>query len=223
MLPDSQKGLGGNVLWVDTESSFTPRTIRAMALRWGLDPDVSLDRILVVTTVKQEQFRKFVSDLPRLVVDHDISMIMIDNLGGFFRFETMEDPPVILEQSQILLETFDVLRSVAHSLQCLVLYTNQVYEKMRFGYRHNAPVAEHLLAHQPTHRLHAMVGHHRNRKLRLKYNAGLPEADVEVCVGWGGFYKDKSEMKRAEAEIVPQIDALNESGSDTATAEEGMA
>ena len=46
------------------------------------------------------------------------------------------------------------------------------------------------------------------RKIALKHGPGLPEVDIELCLGWGGFYIDSIEKKRIEAAILPYLDSL---------------
>ena len=147
-------------------------------------------------------------------METDISLIIIDNLGGFFRFEVCPYSE-LRYQSQVLLDTFRVLRGVAQLLHCVVLYTNQIYNKIStYGGNPHAPVGDPLLDHQPTHRFFTRVGRKERKKIALKQGPGLPEVDIKVCLGWGGYYIDSSEMKRIGSVITPYLDSLTQSDQD---------
>jgi meiotic recombination protein DMC1 len=46
-LPRSQGGGQGKVLFIDTENTFRPERIRSIAKRYDLDPDETLNNIMV--------------------------------------------------------------------------------------------------------------------------------------------------------------------------------
>lgn len=221
LLPEERKGLNGNVLWLDTESSFSPRTIRANALRWGLDPDSTLERIKVLTVLNRDQLTDHIRDLPRIVVEQDVSLIVIDNLGKFFRLdiEGLENHRWL---SNELLRIFETLCGVALMLDCVIVYTNQVYHQLSmWGGNRNAPVGDALIGHMPTHRFFVKPINNGKRKLTLKDNVGLPEFDMETHIGWGGIFEDRHQKRVIESVISDYLDRLLHSSTEAASVEDG--
>ncbi len=221
LLPEERNGLNGNVLWLDSESSFRPRTIRANALRRGLDPDRTLERIKVLTVLTRDQLIDTIEDLPRLVVEEDISLVVIDNIGRFFRLD-LEGLSVRRWISETLLRTFEVLRGVALMLDCVIVYTNQVYHHIgMFGDNRNAPVGDSLMGYMPTHRFYVRPGQRGKRKVTLRDNVGSPEFDLETLIGWGGIFGDRRELKAIESVIYEYLDNLPHYNQGRVPVEEG--
>ncbi len=221
LLPEERKGLNENVLWLDTESSFSPRTIRANALRWGLDPDSTLERIKVLTILNRDQLVDHIKDLPHLVVEQDISLVVIDNLGKFFRLdiEGLENHRWL---SNELLRIFETLCGVALMLDCVIVYTNQVYHQFSsWGGNRNAPVGDALIGHMPTHRFFVRPINNGKRKLTLKDSVDMPEFDMETHIGWGGIFKDRQKKRAIEPVIRDYLDSLLHSSTEAASVEDG--
>ncbi|MHA1138272.1 MAG: hypothetical protein ACTSSE_17470 [Candidatus Thorarchaeota archaeon] len=118
----------------------------------GVYPDSTLERIKVLTVLNRDQLVDNINDLPRLVVENDISLVVLDNLGKFFRLdiEGLADRRWL---SNELLRIFETLCGVALMLDCVIVYTNQVYNQLSmFGDNRNAPVGDSLIGNMPTHR-----------------------------------------------------------------------
>lgn len=222
LLPESRNGLGGNVIWLDTESSFRPLTIRANALRMGIDPDRVLDRIQVFHVLNRDQLIEQVRELPRLVVENDCSLVIIDNIGRFFRFE-LEGLSLLRPLSNDLLRLFETLWGVAATMDCIVVYTNQVYNHIgMYGNNPNAPVGGHVVAHAPAYRFYVRVGHREKRVVELRDHAGLPEFSEELRLGWGGLFQDDREKRAMGPVISEYLDSLAYYNPSEATVEEGV-
>jgi len=80
-----------------------------------------------------------------------------------------------------------------------------------YGGNPSAPVGGHVVAHASDYRFFTRVGAQGKRKISLKDNSGVPEFDVEVEIGWGGLYGDKTEKKNTEKLIFEKLGSLNSS------------
>jgi len=65
-----------------------------------------------------------------------------------------------------------------------------------------------VVAHASDYRFFTRVGAQGKRKISLKDNSGVPEFDVEVEIGWGGIYSDKTEKKNTEKLIFEKLGTL---------------
>ncbi|MHA2042368.1 MAG: helix-hairpin-helix domain-containing protein, partial [Candidatus Thorarchaeota archaeon] len=86
-LPRNQGGLEGRVLWLDTESSFKPYTIRANAIRWGLDPDIALGNVGRAEIFLSDQIQEIFESIPQLCSEQDYVLVVVDSFTGLFRAE----------------------------------------------------------------------------------------------------------------------------------------
>jgi hypothetical protein len=70
-----------------------------------------------------------------------------------------------------------------------------------YGGNPNAPVGGHIISHASDYRFYTRRTKADVRKIELQDNAGLPEFDAELVVGWGGLYPDSKTKKEMEPDI----------------------
>jgi DNA repair protein RadA len=201
-LPREQGGLEGRVLWLDTESSFKPYTIRANALRWGLDPDIALGNVGRAEIFLSDQIQEIFESIPQLCAEQDYVLVVVDSFTGLFRAEYtgLESLRIRQQEMNALLNQ---MRRTAKATDAVFVYTNQVMAKIStYGGYDNAPIGGHILSHASDYRFYTRRTKEDKRKLQLIDNAGLPEFDVELVVGWGGMYADSKSKKEKEPAIL---------------------
>jgi hypothetical protein len=66
----------------------------------------------------------------------------------------------------------------------------------------NAPVGGHIISHASDYRFCVKKKLKDVRGLQLQDNAGIPEFDIDVVIGWGGFYTDMKTKKRLEGDVL---------------------
>jgi len=200
LLPLEEGGLEGEVVWLDSEKSFSPRILRANAKRWGLDPDVALGSIRSVGIVTTHHLEQLFERIPKLCVEENIKVVVIDSLTGFFRAEYSGLSSLAPRQQRIN-AFLNQMRRVAMATDVMFLYTNQAVSKPGLFAVANAPVGGHVVAHASDYRFMSSEGAKGKRRLILKDNAGLPNFEVNMSIGWGGFYNDEREKKKTEPDI----------------------
>lgn len=201
-LPKEKGGLEGRVLWLDTESSFKPWNIRANALRHGLDPDVALGNIGRAEIVFSGQINEIFESIPQLCAEQDYKLVVIDSFTGLFRAEYtgLENMRIRQQDMNALLNQ---MRRVATATDAIFVYSNQVMAKISsYGGNPNSPVGGHIISHASDYRFYTRRTKGDTRKIELQDNAGLPEFDVEVFVGWGGLFPDAKSKKDMEPDIL---------------------
>jgi len=200
--PLEKGGLEGRVLWLDTESSFKPWVIRANAIRHGLDPDVTLGNIGRAEVVLSGQINEIFESIPQLCAEQDYKLVIIDSFTGLFRAEYTGLENMRIRQ-QDMNNLLNQMRRTATATDCIFAYTNQVMAKIStYGGNPNAPVGGHIISHASDYRFYTRRTKDDKRKLQLIDNAGLPEFDVDMVVGWGGMYPDSKGKKDKEPEIL---------------------
>jgi RecA/RadA recombinase len=95
------------------------------------------------------------------------------------------------------------MRRTAKATDAIFVYTNQVMSKIStYGGYDNAPIGGHILSHASDYRFYTRRTKEDKRKLQLIDNAGLPEFDIDMVVGWGGMYANSKSKKEMEPAIL---------------------
>ena len=222
-LPLEKGGLEGRVLWLDTESSFKPWVIRANAIRHGLDPDVALGNIGRAEIVLSGQIAEIFETIPQLCAEQDYKLVVIDSFTGLFRAEYTGLENMRIRQ-QDMNHLLNQMRRTTTATDCIFVYSNQVMAKIStYGGNPNAPVGGHIISHASDYRFYTRRTKGDTRKIELQDNAGLPEFDAELIVGWGGMYPDSKTKKDTESDIMEYFEKRGEGleiEEDSAEAEE---
>lgn len=205
-LPREQGGLEGRVLWLDTESSFKPWIIRANAIRHGIDPDIALANIGRAEVVLSGQITEIFESIPQLCAEQDYKLVVIDSFTGLFRAEYTGLESMRIRQ-QDMNALLNQMRRVATATEAIFVYSNQVMAKIsNYGSNPNSPVGGHIISHASDYRFYTRRTKGDIRKIELQDNAGLPEFDAEVYVGWGGFYADSKMKKDKEPDVLEYLE-----------------
>ena len=203
-LPIEEGGLEGRVLWLDSESSVRPWIIRANALRYGMDPDVALGNVNRAEILVSGQISSLFKKIPRLCAEEGFKLVIIDSFSGLFRAEFTTLDTLRTRQAEMN-NILNQMRRFGRATDAIFVFTNQATVKIPQGYGNpnlNAPVGGHIIAHASDYRFYTRRMSKDQRKLTLQDNAGVPEFDAELRIGWGGFYSDSKEKKAKESDIL---------------------
>jgi len=154
-LSANKGGLGGKCYFMDAEGTFSPSRIRAVAERFGLDPDYALGNVYVIDVMNTDHLLQVTtSDLVR-AVEEGVKLVIVDSLMSRFRTEYSGRESLALRQSR-LGYVLDWLIRIARLYEVVVVVTTPVMEvPMTFASASERlrPVGGATLAHATTHRL----------------------------------------------------------------------
>ncbi len=195
-------GLECAVLWLDTEKAFKAKLIRANAVRWGLDPDIVLGNTRTVEIVNTAHLKNMFDRVPQMCAEENVQLVVVDSLTGHFRQEYTGISNLAPRQ-QAINSMLNQMRRAASATDAIFLYTNQAITKPGMGQfqQTNAPIGGHILGHGSDYRFMVSVADAGRRRIVLKDNAGLPDFEVRMSLGWGGFYDDAYALKREEEAV----------------------
>ncbi|MHA1638337.1 MAG: hypothetical protein ACTSUO_01050 [Candidatus Thorarchaeota archaeon] len=127
-LPISQGGREKKTIWLSTERSFRPLTLRMMAHRYNVDPHHLLSQVSVMEV---NTGPALIETLPTVIdlCTEDFGLIVIDSLMMPHWHEYLNFS-LIKERLGELSDLIHVLRKAAHATGITVVYTNHVYEKL---------------------------------------------------------------------------------------------
>ena len=186
-LPVDKGGLGGSVLFIDTEGTFRPERIESIATAADLDPKEVLANIFVVRATTTEQQILSIEKADKLIREQNIKLIVVDSLMSLFRAEYL-GRGALGERQQKLNGHIHKLQQLADNYGLAVYITNQVMDNpgILFG-DPTTPVGGNIVAHAATTSLYMRKSKEDKRIIRLVDSPNMPEGEVVVKITSGGI------------------------------------
>lgn len=177
-LPKDKGGLDGNCLFIDSEATFRPDRITAIARGLGLDENETLKRIFVSRAYNSDHQILLIDKAEDLISQNNIKLIIIDSLTSHFRADYI-GRGTLAERQQKLNKHLHMLQKWADLYNLAIYITNQVMENpaILFG-DPTTPIGGNVLAHFSTHRLYLRRGKESKRVARLVDSPCLPEGEA---------------------------------------------
>jgi len=186
-LPPEKGGLGKNVLFIDTENTFSPLRIVSMAKAKGLDPQKTLKNIFVARAYNAEHQMFIVEKINEEIEKRNIGLIVVDSLTSHFRADYVGRAE-LAERQQKLNKHLHRLQRLADAYNLAVYITNQVMAdpSVIFGDPTRA-VGGHVLAHLSSYRIYLRRGRKGTRIARMVDAPNLPEAETVFKITENGI------------------------------------
>lgn len=167
-LPKKDGGLDGQVIYLDTENTFTPDRIIDMLLGRKIikersDAEPYLDNIVVARALNISHQMSLMKALDSVITDIEIArkaddtikpvkLIIVDSLTAMARAEMIGQGFLQRKQSAIG-QMANILKRLAEQMNLVVVYTNQIYEDISGFGESQRPIGGNALAHASTYRL----------------------------------------------------------------------
>ncbi len=186
-LPTDKGGLGGKVLFLDTEGTFRPERIESIAKAKGMDPKEALNGIFVVRAENTEQQMLTLDRADKLIRENNIRLIVVDSLMSLFRSEYL-GRGALGERQQKLNTHIHKLQQLADAHGLAVYITNQVMDNpgIMFG-DPTTPVGGNIVAHAATTRLYMRKSKEEKRIVRLVDSPSQPEGEAVIKISLDGI------------------------------------
>ncbi len=177
-LPHDQGGLTGEVVYIDTESTFRPERIVDMAKGAGLDPDVALGHIHVARAFNSNHQMLLVTKAQELARERPIRLVVVDSLTSHFRSEYAGRGELAPRQQLLNKHLHELLR-FGDTYNAAIVVTNQVSARpdILFG-DPTRPIGGNIVAHAATYRLYLRKSKPPKRIARLIDSPNLPEGEA---------------------------------------------
>ena len=191
-LPKEQGGLGGKVIYIDTENTFRPERILQMAQKVGLDEEQALKNIKVARAYNSDHQMLLAEKAEDLLKTGEYNLMIVDSLTAHFRAEFI-GRGTLSERQQKLNKHMHTLLKLADMYNCCVMVTNQVMSKpnVMFGDPTQA-IGGHIVGHSSTFRIYLRKGKKGSRVAKLVDSPNLPENECMFFVNMSGI-DDKEE------------------------------
>lgn len=177
-LPKKEGGINGNALYIDTEGTFRPERLRAMAEKFGRDPDESLERIIFARAYNSDHQMLLLDEASRFIEEKNIKLVVIDSIISHFRAEYPGRENLALRQQRLNRHIHQCLR-LAGVYNLAVIVTNQALADpaMFFG-NPQKPTGGNVLAHGIQYRLWLRRSKESKRIARIFDSPRHPEGEA---------------------------------------------
>ncbi|KAH9821160.1 RecA protein [Melampsora americana] len=190
-LPVEMGGGAGKVAYIDTEGTFRPERIRAIAERFSMDPDASLENIIVGRAANSEHQMDLIVHLAaKFAEDGDFKLLIVDSILALFRVD-YSGRGELSERQQKLNQMLARLTRISEEFNICIFLTNQVQSDpgaaSMFSGADKKPVGGHVLAHASSTRISLRKGRGDERVAKLCDSPDMPEGEASYKITVGGI------------------------------------
>ena len=175
----------GKALYIDTEGTFRPERLVAIAERYGLNPDDVLDNVAYARAYNSDHQSKLLLQASAMMSETRFALLIIDSATALYRTDYSGRGE--LSARQMHLARF--LRSIARladEFGVAVVITNQVVAQVdgaaMFAADPKKPIGGNIMAHASTTRLYLRKGRGEQRICKVYDSPSLPEAEAVFAI-----------------------------------------
>ena len=185
-LPHSMGGANGKVCYIDTENTFRPDRVTAIAVAYNLDPNQVLANILYARCYTSDHLVQLLTHVAAKMAEEKYGLMIVDSIMAPFRVD-FSGRGELAERQQILSKVLSRMQKLSEEFNIPVVMTNQVMADpaaaMTFAANPPKPIGGHILAHFSTTRLALRKGRAEQRVMKIIDSPCLAEADAvfEIC------------------------------------------
>lgn len=196
-------GLDGKCYYMDTEGTFRPERIEQISEKLDLDPDETLENIIVNKIHNSAEQYIVLQELENRINKLGIKMIIVDSSTGLYRSDYIGRGRLSDRQGQ--LNRFVTLaKNIAENKNCAVILTNQVMKdpNKMFG-DPTKPIGGDIYAHSSTYRVYFRKSG-KNRVAKMVDSPNEAEIEVIFALNERGVVdpeirdEDEKEVKKAK-------------------------
>ncbi|GAA5890153.1 hypothetical protein JCM6882_009243 [Rhodosporidiobolus microsporus] len=191
-LPIDMGGGEGKVAFIDTEGTFRPDRIRAIAERFNVDAQAALENIVVARAHNSEHQMELITALAAKFAEEQgaYRLLIIDSILALFRVD-YSGRGELSERQQKLNQMLSRLNRISEEFQCAIFLTNQVQSSpdasAMFAGGDKKPVGGHVMAHASQTRLFLRKGRGEERVAKLADSPDQPEGEATYKIAPGGI------------------------------------
>ncbi|CAH1964109.1 unnamed protein product [Acanthoscelides obtectus] len=190
-MPGANGYLGGKVMFIDTEHTFRPDRLRAIADRFNLDQTAVLENILYARAYNSEhQFELLESVAVKFHEEAGIfKLLIVDSIMALFRVDYCGRGE-LADRQQKLGQMMSKLQKISEEFNVAVFVTNQItssFSGILSEDQLSKPVGGNVLAHASTTRLALRKAGVGNKRIAKIYDSpDLEESEATFVITTGG-------------------------------------
>ncbi|VDD96213.1 unnamed protein product [Enterobius vermicularis] len=190
-LPIDMGGAEGKCLWIDTEGTFRPERLLAVAERYKLSGQDVLDNVAYARCYNTDHQMQLLVQASAMMADSRYALLVVDSATSLFRTDFSGRGE--LASRQMLLGKFmRALLKLADEFGVAVVITNQVVAQVdgaasMFQADAKKPIGGHIIAHASTTRLFLRKGKGETRICKIYDSPCLPESEAVFAITTHGI------------------------------------
>ena len=185
-LPIDMGGGEGKCLYIDTEGTFRPVRLLAVAERFGLDGEEVLDNVAYARAYNADHQLDLLVQAAAMMSESRFALLIVDSLTSLYRTDFAGRGELSARQTH-LAKFLRTLMRLADEFGVAVVVTNQVVAQVDNagfggGMETKKPIGGNIVAHASTTRLSLRKGRGNQRICRVVDSPSLPEADAVFAI-----------------------------------------
>jgi DNA repair protein RadA len=190
-LPKEMGGLEGSTLYIDTENTFRTERIMQIALRFGINPQNALEKIIFAEAYTSNHQIVLLENSDEVIKENNIQLIIVDSVTSHFRSEYLGREMLAPRQQQLNRHLHKLMR-LSRAFNTAAVVTNQVISQPdAFFSTGVAPVGGHIMGHMSHNRIFLRKGRNNLRIAKLTASPSLPEGEAPMRITERGIESDE--------------------------------
>ena len=188
----------GNIIFIDSESTFRADRIHQIAEQRGLDPFPILEKIFHCRVFSSDHLESVINDLDKSIEQYDAKLVIIDSIISLRRAE-FSGRGTLAERQQRLGKMLNKLRQYADIYNIAVVITNQVVSSPDgSGFDYRKAAGGNIVAHGSTYRIFLRKSG-KNRVATIEDSPCQPHQRVKFAISESGI-QDAASHKTEEGD-----------------------
>jgi len=176
-------------LYIDTEGSFRPERLLAIAERYNLNGEDVLDNISYARAHNTDHQSQLLMQASAMLTEDRYALIVVDSSTALYRTDFSGRGELSARQMH-LARFLRSLQRLADEFGVAVVITNQVVAQVdgtAFGPDPKKPIGGNIMAHASTTRLYLKKGRGETRICKIYDSPCLPEAEAHFTLNADGI------------------------------------
>ncbi|PWA21848.1 hypothetical protein CCH79_00017580 [Gambusia affinis] len=188
-LPIDQGGGEGKAMYIDTEGTFRPERLLAVAERYGLVGSDVLDNVAYARAFNTDHQTQLLYQASAMMAESRYALLIVDSATALYRTDYSGRGELSARQGH-LGRFLRMLLRLADEFGVAVVITNQVVAQVdgaaMFSADPKKPIGGNILAHASTTRLYLRKGRGETRICKIYDSPCLPEAEAMFAINADG-------------------------------------
>lgn len=184
-------------IFLDSEQTFKTQRLKEIVKARGYNPEDIIKRLRIIMAPATEQFLLSVNEMPRVIKEHNVKLIMLDSLIGPFRSEYV-GRELLWYRQQLINQLLRKLLNYASIFNLAVVVSNQVVATPQTVYggdivKEHPPTGGHIVGHGCNTRVYLRSAGRTKRIARLFDSSWRPEGECVFCISPKGIEDSEEE------------------------------
>jgi DNA repair protein RAD51 len=189
-LPIDSGGGEGKCLYIDTEGTFRPERLLAVAERYNLNGSDVLDNVAYARAYNSDHQLQLLVQAASMMAESRYALLVVDSATALYRTDYSGRGELAARQMHLARFLRTLLR-LADEFGVAVVITNQVVAQVdgaaMFATDPKKPIGGNIIAHASTTRLYLRKGRGETRICKIYDSPCLPEAEAMFAINADGI------------------------------------